>query len=186
MTVGMDAADTTVPARPDRRSNARRSRTWRGVIGFAVIWSVLITGLVALQLGFAGLALSGRLVWTLALFAAGSFFGGLFAHGFSAVVVKLKNEPTARFAAFFIGLSCGTVGLTAFLHFLDYRAYYAAWHSPALSMYWIHEQLMTGAGSAYIFVVNAMPLLLPWGLPLLFAASWDYAVQGARPAPARH
>ena len=87
---------------------------------------------------------------------------------FSALIGLFRPQPSARFAAMFIGLTAGTVGFSAFLHFLDYRSFYAQYHSPTFK-YWVGEQIMTGAGSVYIFMVQITPLLLPWGVVLLFA-----------------
>ncbi|MEJ8475488.1 hypothetical protein [Roseibium algae] len=148
------------------------------VLGFALTWCVLITGLVSLQLYLIGQAFSERTLAVVFMFVAGSFLGGLFACAFAWLITRWHNQPSARFAAMFIGLSCGTVGMTALIHYLHFRSYFADEHSPVFTIYWVFETLMTGASSAYIFTVEGMQLLLPWGLPLLFAAAWDYARSG--------
>ncbi|WP_417671745.1 hypothetical protein [Roseibium sp.] len=145
------------------------------VLGFAVTWSLLITGLVALELFLSEQAISGRTLAVTAIFFSGSFSGALFARTFAGLFSIWRNAPSARFAAMFIGLACGTVGLTALIHFLHFSTYYAQWHSEFGSIYWVFETLMTGASAAYIFTVAGMKFLLPWGLPLLFAAAFDYA-----------
>ncbi len=148
------------------------------VLGFALIWSLLIGGLTSLELFLREQPLSERTLAVVLIFFAGSLTGAIFARGFAGLATRWHQQLSARFAAMFIGLSCGTVGMTALIHFFHFRSYYAQWHSPPLTKYWFFETLMTGASAAYIFTVEGMQLLLPWGLPLLFAAAWDYARSG--------
>ncbi|WP_153768489.1 hypothetical protein [Labrenzia sp. CE80] len=145
------------------------------VLGFALTWSLMITGLAGLQLFLKGEALSGRTLAVALMFLAGSFLGAIFARCFAGLICRWRKTPSARFASLFIGLSVGTAGLTAFIHYLHFSAYYAQWHGEFGSLHRLVEIIMTGASSAYIFTVQGMQLLLPWGLTLLFAAAWDYA-----------
>jgi hypothetical protein len=80
----------------------------------------------------------------------------------------------------FLGLSVGTLGMTALIHFLHFRSYYASEHSDALTLHWFVEMTFTGANATYIFLIDAAQTLLPWGLALLLAASWDYAMSPLR------
>jgi len=145
------------------------------VLGFALTWSLMITGLAGLQLFLKGEALSGRTLAVALMFLAGSFLGAIFARCFVGLISRWRKTPSARFASLFIGLAVGTAGLTAFIHYLHFSAYYAQWHGEFGSLHRLVEIIMTGASSAYIFTVQGMQLLLPWGLALLFAAAWDYA-----------
>ncbi|MEP2894184.1 MAG: hypothetical protein ABJO05_21285 [Roseibium sp.] len=145
------------------------------VLGFAFTWSLMITGLAGLQLFLKDQTLSGRTLAVVLMFLAGSFLGAVFARCFAGFVARWRTAPSARFSSLFIGLSVGTVGLTAFIHYLHFSAYYAQWHDEFGSLHRLVQIIMTGASSAYIFTVQGMQLLLPWGLALLFAAAWDYA-----------
>ncbi|SHM12730.1 hypothetical protein [Roseibium suaedae] len=164
-----------------RTRQTRPSRKTRPVhpispLLFAVLWCILITSLAAFQLWRSGIAISERSLAVVLIFAAGSFSGALFARAFCAICGFFRPQPSARFAAMLIGLSAGTVGLSALLHYLQFQSYYAQWHNSPFSRAGLDEIIMTGASSGYIFLVEATPLLLPWGLILLLAAAWDYAV----------
>ncbi|WP_417680500.1 hypothetical protein [Roseibium sp.] len=143
--------------------------------GFSLIWSLLITGLVTIQLALSYQGVTSRTIDVVFLFALGSFAGALFARALAAFAGRFRPQPSARFAAMFLGLITGTVGMAALFHFLQFRTYYAASHGDILAIHGVVEMLMTGAGSAYIFMVESAMLLLPWGLPLALAAAWDYA-----------
>jgi len=170
---------------PRPRAAAVRARSNRmspagNALGFALVWALLMAGLVATQLLVAHQGMNERTISVVALFFSGSFFGAVFARAFAALISRFRSVPSARFAAMLLGLSIGTAGMTAFLHFLHFRAFYTEWHSEIWSIHWAVEQVMTGVNSAYIFVVEGMMLLLPWGLALLLAAAYDYAATPVR------
>nr|WP_267550887.1 hypothetical protein [Rhizobium rhizogenes] len=102
------------------------------------------------------------------------FFGGALSW---LVMVPLterftKHRPSsARFAAFFLVLSVGTVAATAFLFAMDYRWFYARWHAPFGSLIWIFQFVFTGASAVYQFAVLGLTLFLPFGLFFLIAAA---------------
>ncbi|WP_150525902.1 hypothetical protein [Roseibium sediminis] len=162
------ANDPTDDCAPARFSSLHLSRWGRSAV-FALVWSLMITALAAFQLTQAGRSLEDGRLDTLGFLAVGSFLGAIFALVFTVFVRRFRPQTSARFAAMFIGLTMGTVGFSAFLHFLDYRSYYASWHSSTFK-YWVGEQIMTGAGSLYIFLVHVTPLLMPWGVVLLLGA----------------
>lgn len=166
---------SALKADPRTHAKGRSASPAGSLLGFAALWSALITGLVILQLFVQSQALSARTMAVTAIFLAGSFLGAMFARGFAALTTGAKSRPSARFAAMFIGLAAGTAGMSALIHFLHYRSYYAEWHSDFGTIYWVFETLMTGLSAAYIFVVQTSLLLLPWVLVLLFAAAFDYA-----------
>jgi len=109
------------------------------------------------------------------------FFGGALSW---LVMVPLTERaaghrpPTARFSAFFLALSLGTVAMTAFLFAMDYRWFYARWHAPFGSLVWIFQFLFTGASAVYQFAVLGLTLFLPFGLFFLIAASTYLARPG--------
>lgn len=144
-------------------------------LSFALVWAFLMAGLVATQLFIANQGMNERTIAVVALFFFGSFCGAVIARLFARLVSHFRQMPSARFAAMLVGLSCGTAGMTAFLHFLHFRSFYAEWHSKIWSVHWMVEQIITGVNSTYIFIVEGMTLLLPWGLALLLAAAYDYA-----------
>lgn len=162
------------------------SRGWNGIssaIGFATIWAVLIVSLVALELALSRQGVTERTIAVVILFALGAFSGALFARGLAAITGWLRPQPSARFAIMLFGLTTGTVGMTALFHFLHFRSFYSRWHSEIFTKHWLIEFLMTGASAAYIFTVESALLLLPWGLPLLFAAAWAFAAAPVQRKP---
>ena len=102
------------------------------------------------------------------------FFGGALAW---PVLVPLARRFTrrrpisARFAAFFLALSIGTVAMTAFLFAMDYRWFYSRWHAPFGSLIWTFQFLFTGASAVYQFAVLGLILFLPLGLLCLIVVS---------------
>ncbi|GAC1041009.1 hypothetical protein thsrh120_10130 [Rhizobium sp. No.120] len=90
-----------------------------------------------------------------------------------------RRRPTgARFAAFFLALSIGTVAMTAFLFAMDYRWFYSRWHAPFGSLIWIFQFLFTSASAVYQFAVLGLTLFLPFGLLCLIVVSAYLARQG--------
>ncbi|MBD1548008.1 hypothetical protein [Roseibium aggregatum] len=144
-------------------------------LGFSLVWALLITGLVTIELALANQGMTARTTAVVILFALGSFAGALFARALAAFLSRFRPQQSARFAAMFFGLITGTVGMTAFFHFLQFRSYYSMTHSDILTVHWAIEMIMTGANAVYIFMIESAMLLLPWGLPLALAAAWDYA-----------
>ncbi|MGZ9718574.1 hypothetical protein [Rhizobium miluonense] len=141
-----------------------------GLLRDAAFWGLAMaaSALVALYLR------NGLLTSHLAALVLVYFLGGAlswlvtvpFARRFAG-----HRPPTARFAAFFLALSIGTVAITAFLFAMDYRWFYARWHAPFGSLVWIFQFLFTSASAVYQFAVLGFTLFLPIGLLCLIAAS---------------
>lgn len=68
-------------------------------------------------------------------------------------------------------LTALTIGVTAGLFALEYRSFYANWHSPAFSKIWFFEQFFTLAGAIYQFAVLGLRLYLPLSPFIVFSAS---------------
>jgi hypothetical protein len=102
------------------------------------------------------------------------FGGGLLSWPFNLLAgryLALGHQVEARFAAFFLVLTMGTVLMTAFLFAMDYRIFYSRWHSPFGSVIWMFQFVFTGASAIYQFLVLGLGLFLPLGLACLFATS---------------
>ncbi|MBB3464735.1 hypothetical protein FHT92_005380 [Rhizobium sp. BK377] len=102
------------------------------------------------------------------------FGGGLLSWPFNLLAgryLALGHQVEARFAAFFLVLTMGTVMMTAFLFAMDYRIFYSRWHSPFGSVIWMFQFVFTGASAIYQFLVLGLGLFLPLGLACLFATS---------------
>ncbi|MBW9055750.1 hypothetical protein [Rhizobium mesosinicum] len=102
------------------------------------------------------------------------FSGGLLSWPFNLLAgryLAFGHQVEARFAAFFLVLTTGTVLMTAFLFAMDYRIFYSRWHSPFGSVIWMFQFAFTGASAIYQFLVLGLGLFLPLGLVCLFATS---------------
>lgn len=172
--------DSQTPRMAAKRMPSTRLPQVARALGFALSWAFLMAGLVATQLLIGNQGVNERTVSVVILFFSGGFCGAVFARLFAALITRFRSTPSVRFAAMLLGLSSGTAGMTAFLHFLHFRAFYTEWHSEIWTVHWVVEQIMTGVNSTYIFVVEGMMLLLPWGLILLLAAAYDYAATPVR------
>ncbi|MDK4737647.1 MULTISPECIES: hypothetical protein [unclassified Rhizobium] len=102
------------------------------------------------------------------------FFGGALAWPFTLPLARLlahRRPLEARFAAFFLALSLGTVAMTAFLFALDYRWFYARWHAPFGTLVWAFQFAFTSASALYQFAILGLGLFLPFGFIFLVMAS---------------
>lgn len=102
------------------------------------------------------------------------FAGGALA--WLAVLPKIRfcalaRRPETRVAAALLFLALGTVAMTALLFALQYRLFYARWHEPFGTRIWLYQFAFTSAGAVYQFAVLGIRPLLPFGGPLLLAAS---------------
>lgn len=103
-------------------------------------------------------------------------FGGLIGWPpslFAARCLAKDRAPETRFAAFLLCLTGGTLGVTAFLFAIDYRAFYAQWHATAGSPTWFLQALFTSFSAAYQFAVLGIRLYLPLGgIAVVLASLW--------------
>jgi hypothetical protein len=116
--------------------------------------------------------IDGRLGTAILLFTLGAFAAGLvtalLGHRFGR-----KRPTSARFALAFVLLAILTVAADVFLFYLQYISYYAPWWPGFPHV--LFTAVFTGFGVAFYYGTLALPLLLPLGVPLLFAASWYLA-----------
>jgi hypothetical protein len=109
--------------------------------------------------------------------------GGALAWLASAAVLALLGRRIAswhlRLPLAFVILGAATIGFTALLFVLDYRAFYARWHAEAFTLDWTLQQLFTAASATYQFLVIGLRLYLPLG-PLLLAAAAPALLRATR------
>ncbi|MCI5075445.1 hypothetical protein [Oricola sp.] len=131
---------------------------------------MLLSALTSLTLEY-GRPIDGRVFALLAVYFAGGFAGCLLAWPF-ILWVRNRSSLTVSivFAAF--ALTGFTLASTAAVLALDYRAYYAQWHSEVLSKVWLYQQVFTALGSTYQFAVIGIRLYWPLGVVALVPASW--------------
>ncbi|MBN7776993.1 hypothetical protein JYP49_06980 [Nitratireductor aquimarinus] len=110
------------------------------------------------------------------IFALGGVLAFPLGHTLQALIAR-HGRPEQRFAAAFLAFALCTLCITAALYALEYRAYYAQWHGPILSLRWAFEFVFTIAGALYQFAVLGLRIYFPWGLAALFALSLAYAVK---------
>ncbi len=56
------------------------------------------------------------------------------------------------------------VGVTMLLFALQYRQYFAQWHSDAFTLTWAFQAFFTTIGSFYLFFSTGLVLLVPWAI----------------------
>lgn len=86
--------------------------------------------------------------------------------------------PTARVALALLALAILTGVAQHFVYFLDYASYYATFWERPFTIPWLRSVTATYAGSAFYFVSLGLPLMLPFGVPVVLGA----ALVLARPA----
>ncbi len=111
-----------------------------------------------------------------------AFFGIGALIAFPMVTWVLKRAPKhwqtgQRFALAFIALSLMTIGVTAMIFALHFRAYFAEWHDDHLSVRLAFETVFTLLSAVYQFLVLGLRLYIPLGLVALLGASWAFATK---------
>ncbi|MBN9070823.1 MAG: hypothetical protein J0H34_04310 [Rhizobiales bacterium] len=171
-----------MPTRPAAQgSGAARNARLRGLgsalglaAGGTVLWSLAAALCAGWSLYAQGWQADDEARQVILVFLAGGALA--FAPAFGLARLLSRGKPaSAAFAAFFLSLACGTIGLTAALYAFDYRLYYAQWHDAPFTKLWAIQFAFTVAGALYQFALFGLRLYLPFGLAALFAASLWFA-----------
>jgi hypothetical protein len=145
---------------------------WIRLAGGAAAWGLAMTFSVALSLHFTlGRALNSQFAEIAAIY----FVGAMLAFPLAATFPRLMPSRWPlwlRLAACVVVLGLATLAMTAAILALQYRAYYAQWHDPALSRVWFWQQFFTILGSTFQFSVIGLRLYWPAGPLFLLLASW--------------
>lgn len=151
---------------------AKRRQTMVRVAVEAAIWGamMLISALAALRLEH-GRSLNAQTGQILAIYFTGAYIAYAIARPALAIATARFALPW-RFLFAIIVLTGLTLGATAGVLALDYRAYYSEWHSDFFSIGWFYQQAYTILGSTYQYLVIGTRLYLPLGPLFLVAASW--------------
>jgi len=115
---------------------------------------------------------------TLVIFI-GALLGGSIGW-FIATLLSAHRLAPKRFAVAFVFILLATVGAMAALFALQYRQYYAQWHMPAFTIGWTYQLVFTGVSALYLFAVQGLRLLLPFGPVALVLASLYFAKTTSR------
>lgn len=114
-------------------------------------------------------------LWELCgFFFAGGILGWLASLPIARRISRNRRQDY-RLAACFFGLILGTTGFTALLVAIQYRAFYARWHDPFVTVTWCIQLVTTLLGSIYQFLVLGLPNYLPVALPLGLIVSFALA-----------
>lgn len=127
---------------------------------------------------FAGLLLrgwqtTGSIAVVSGMFAAGAALAFPLAFTISGLVGGRRSQQ--RFAAAMLAFTLVTIGVTAAIFALQYRAYYAHWHGPAFSRLWANQFVFTMGSAVVQFLVSGVRLYFPIGFVALLAVSAWFA-----------
>jgi hypothetical protein len=137
----------------------------------SIIWCAAITLSVWFNSRFMAWGVEAQRLEVLLIMAIGALLG--FVPGVAAAnLIAAHRRQSQLMAALLIGLTLATIGATAFVYLLQYRAYYAIWHDHAGSHDWYWQQFFTTASAFYQFAVLGTRLYLPWGPALLIGAAY--------------
>jgi hypothetical protein len=140
----------------------------------ALLWGTLMGASALTNLLWDAWETTGQIRFVSMIYVVGGFFAfplGLFVAKFIAIG---RSGETA-FAAAFLGFAFATVAVTAMVYAVQYRTYYAEWHSPTFSILWFFQLVFTAFVSFYQFAVLGLRLFFPLGFVALFAASLWFA-----------
>ena len=173
-----DLPPDSARAPPTGRPRCQDHR-FRATLAFALAYALAITLALAVDIAAGRQAFGGRVATLLGLFAAAAFAAGLLAPAGTALLAATRPART-RFAAMTLLLVVLTAGFSAFFYFLQYQAYFSAFHAGIFTAYGVVQLLFTGASAAFQFAVFGLRLFLPAGLLVVFIAAFLHARQQDR------
>lgn len=144
------------------------------VLSLGTAWGLAMTASAALNLYLLNQSFELRTKLLLVIF----FMGGLFGFILTGAVLRFlpsKWKASQRFSAAFLTLLLLTIGFTALIFALHFRAYFAQWHDDHLSIRLMFETAFTLMSAVYQFFVLGLRLYLPVGFIALLGASWAFA-----------
>lgn len=150
-------------------------KTIARIFASGLAWAAMMTSSAAIGL-FLGRdwVAQGRSLELLAIFFAGGLLGYMTSR-FLLAWLPEGWQPTRRFASAFILIGAATIGITAFIFALQFRAYFAQWHDDEWSRRYMFETVFTILSAMYQFLVLGLRLYMPLGLIGLLAVSYGYA-----------
>ena len=143
-------------------------------LGLSILYALLIGGAIYGALLVNEQAIGVRAIAVIGIFTAGALLGAWFAV-IATFVLARGWFRTWRRTIMFLMLPIGTIGITAFLHFLHFRIYFGQWHEPALTKVWIYQMAFTGFGALAVFVMMGLRLYLPFAAPAMLVAAWWFS-----------
>jgi hypothetical protein len=159
-------------ANPMRGANKSALR----LIMLSCAWALMMMASAIINLFLLERVAEAKSELLVAFFGIGAFIA------FPVAAWVLRRAPHhwqtgQRFALAFVGLSLVTIGLTALIFALHFRAYFAEWHDDHLSVRLIFETVFTLLSAVYQFLVLGLRLYIPLGLVALLVASWSFATK---------
>lgn len=138
----------------------------------APVWGLCVGAILFTSLWITDRLETGHLTALVGVYTAGATIAWMLSVAtLSALTRWLALSAASRAALAVCGLGLATIGVTALLFALDYRAFYARWHADAFTRDWILQFLFTGASAVYQFLVLGLRLYLPLGPLLLLLAT---------------
>ncbi|MDI7863304.1 hypothetical protein MRS76_15200 [Rhizobiaceae bacterium n13] len=136
----------------------------------ALAWGGLMTLSAVVALYFTHHLTTFHMPSLVLLFFSGGLVGWVAALPFAGAVAH-GRRPETRFAAFFLIISVGTIGITALLFAADFRLYSAPWNNPSGLLRGLLQFLFAALSAMYQFAVLGVRLYLPLGLFFLVITS---------------
>lgn len=140
-----------------------------------IVFACLLSGVGTLASAWAGLAAQGwtdadRLFSALWPYGIGGVLAG-FAGGIALRYLLRESSGGRRFALALAVQAIIGVGTIMLLFAMQYRLYFAQWHSDAFTITWAFQTFFTTIGSFYLFFATGLVLLAPWAILSWIAAS---------------
>ncbi len=169
------AGDGPAPAgNPPAPAKEKNSAFGRLILLGAPAWGLAMVASLLVWQWHSNRLLSAHLPGLCAYFFAGGLFGWVISLPIARAISRGRRQEN-RLAACFLGLTLATIGATALMIAIEYRAFYARWHDPFLTITWCIQLVSTLLGSAYQFVVLGVPNYLPIALPAALIVSFALA-----------
>jgi uncharacterized membrane protein YsdA (DUF1294 family) len=137
-------------------------RCWRQTLMFSLIWAIFLAVHTLGSLYWQGWQDITSIAKLTLLIFIGALFGGMLGW-FLAILLGAHRIAPKRFAVAFVFILLATVGAMVALFALQFRQYYTQWHMPAFTIGWAYQLVFTGISALYLFAVQGLRLLLPFG-----------------------
>jgi hypothetical protein len=145
--------------------------TLSDAVGGTLFWAAAMGGSAMLGLALGNWATVPSIREVALLFALGGAIA-FWPACFLSRLISIGRGAETAFASAFVVFPAVTIGLTAAIYALLYRAYYAQWHEEAFSLVWFVQFIFTVLAALYQFAVLGLRLYFPVGLVAVFAVSF--------------
>ncbi len=145
-------------------------KRWKQIVLFGLIWGLFMALHTYGTLMRQGWQDQTAIMYVVVLIFVGTLIGGM-AGWAIALIFSARSIAPKRLAIALVIIPLATVGAAAFLFAMHYRIYYSQWHMPTFTLGWTVQFVFTTLSAFYLFAVQGLRMILPFGPIALFVAA---------------